>query len=263
MQCSLSLSSWMGLPVRWVILNCVDAFALLCEIISGNSSLREISHPVEWPHDCAPLLSSIVSKAWFLFFHPVCILACDSCVLEQTTTQLQIGSRDDINSAFLRCRACHICRRNLPLVNSDTRCPHYLNRSLCFGYPGHLLCLGSFEDSCQLWWVWCPLDLRHVLDCKTGGLQLPSNARGELGDIAAMAYKEVVSEPVMREAFNVNPCPFGRPRDERHVLILPLFGAINFLGKLMITLAPPLMTTKVEETSCISELRDKSNKTVS
>ena len=45
-------------------------------------------------------------------------------------------------------------------------------------------------------------NLTHTLDCKKGGLvtQRHNEVRDALGDIAALAYKEVVREPVMREA---------------------------------------------------------------
>ena len=45
-----------------------------------------------------------------------------------------------------------------------------------------------------------PFDLVHALDCKKGGLVTPAPQRGELGDIAALAFKEVIREPVVREA---------------------------------------------------------------
>ena len=45
-------------------------------------------------------------------------------------------------------------------------------------------------------------DLQHALDCKKGGLvtQRHSEVRDALEDLVAMAYKEVVREPVVREA---------------------------------------------------------------
>ena len=45
-------------------------------------------------------------------------------------------------------------------------------------------------------------DLVHALDCKKGGLvtQHHNKVRDALGDIAALAFKEVTREPVVREA---------------------------------------------------------------
>ena len=47
-----------------------------------------------------------------------------------------------------------------------------------------------------------PFDLGHALDCKKGGLvtQRHNEVRDALGDIAALTYKKVVREPVVREA---------------------------------------------------------------
>ena len=44
--------------------------------------------------------------------------------------------------------------------------------------------------------------LEHALDCKKGGLvtQRHNEIRDALGDIAAMAFKEVVREPIVKEA---------------------------------------------------------------
>ena len=51
--------------------------------------------------------------------------------------------------------------------------------------------------------------LEHGLDYQRGGLvtQLHNDVRGTLGDIAAMAFKEVIREPVMREADYHNVIP--------------------------------------------------------
>ena len=51
--------------------------------------------------------------------------------------------------------------------------------------------------------------LGHALDCKKGGLitQRHNEVRDALGDIAALTYKEVVREPLVREAErNSGPC---------------------------------------------------------
>ena len=47
-----------------------------------------------------------------------------------------------------------------------------------------------------------PFNLTHALECKKGALvtQQHNKVRDALGDIAALAYNEVVREPVVREA---------------------------------------------------------------
>ena len=47
-----------------------------------------------------------------------------------------------------------------------------------------------------------PFDLAHALDSKKGGLvtHCHNKVRDALGDIAALAFKEVTREPVVREA---------------------------------------------------------------
>ena len=44
--------------------------------------------------------------------------------------------------------------------------------------------------------------MQHALDCKKGGLVTlrHNEVRGALGDIASMAYKDVVRDPIVREA---------------------------------------------------------------
>ena len=44
--------------------------------------------------------------------------------------------------------------------------------------------------------------LEHALDCRKGGLitQCHNEVRDALGEIAAMAFKEVIREPIVREA---------------------------------------------------------------
>ena len=48
-------------------------------------------------------------------------------------------------------------------------------------------------------------DLGHALDCKKGGLvtQRHNEVMDALGDIASLACKEVVREPVVRDADDV------------------------------------------------------------
>ena len=46
------------------------------------------------------------------------------------------------------------------------------------------------------------MSMEHALDCKRGGLMIlrHDEVRGALGDIAAMAYRSVLREPIVREA---------------------------------------------------------------
>ena len=69
--------------------------------------------------------------------------------------------------------------------------------ALAMRYSRPLLRMPANCDGCG-----GPFDLTHALDCKKGGLvtQRHNEVRDALGDIAALAYKEVVREPVVREA---------------------------------------------------------------
>ena len=69
--------------------------------------------------------------------------------------------------------------------------------ALAIRYSRPLLRMPANCDGCG-----GPFDMTHALDCKKGGLvtQRHNEVRDALGDIAALAYKEVVREPVVREA---------------------------------------------------------------
>ena len=69
--------------------------------------------------------------------------------------------------------------------------------ALAMRYSRPLLRMPANCDGCE-----GPFDMTHALDCKKGGLvtQQHNEVRDALGDIAALAYKEVVREPVVREA---------------------------------------------------------------
>jgi hypothetical protein len=69
--------------------------------------------------------------------------------------------------------------------------------ALAIRYGRPLLRMPAVCDGCG-----APFDLVHALDCKKGGLitQRHNEVRDALGDIAAMAYNEVVKEPIVREA---------------------------------------------------------------
>ena len=51
--------------------------------------------------------------------------------------------------------------------------------------------------------------MEHALDCRIGGLviQRHNEIRDALGDLASIAYKEVIREPVVREADDKNNVP--------------------------------------------------------
>ena len=57
------------------------------------------------------------------------------------------------------------------------------------------------------------------MDCRKGGLitQRHNEVRDALGDIAALTYKEVVREPVVRETGETSGIPCGGPENERCV----------------------------------------------
>ena len=50
---------------------------------------------------------------------------------------------------------------------------------------------------------------KHALDCRIGGLviQQHNEIRDALGDLASIVYKEVIREPVVREADDKNNVP--------------------------------------------------------
>ena len=68
--------------------------------------------------------------------------------------------------------------------------------ALAIHYGRSLMRMPATCDGCG-----APFGLVHVLDCKKGGLVTQRHkVRGALGDIAAMPFKEVTREPVVREA---------------------------------------------------------------
>ncbi len=76
--------------------------------------------------------------------------------------------------------------------------------ALAIRYGRPLLRMPASCDGCG-----APFDLGHALDCKKGGLvtQRHNEVRDALGDIAAMAYKEVVREPIVRDADDARGIP--------------------------------------------------------
>ena len=75
--------------------------------------------------------------------------------------------------------------------------------SLALRYHRPLLQLPALCDGCG-----SQLSTGHALDCRKGGLviQRHNEIRDALGDVASIAYKDVVREPVVRE-------PMQQPRE--------------------------------------------------
>ena len=69
--------------------------------------------------------------------------------------------------------------------------------ALAMRYSRSLLGMSAECDGCG-----AMFDLQHALDCRKGGLitQRHNEVRDALGDIAALAYKDVIREPIVREA---------------------------------------------------------------
>ena len=76
--------------------------------------------------------------------------------------------------------------------------------ALSLRYHRPLLRIPSFCDGCGESFSFC-----HALDCRKGGLvtQRHNEIRDALGDLAAMGYKEVLREPVVREANDTQNLP--------------------------------------------------------
>ena len=80
--------------------------------------------------------------------------------------------------------------------------------AIAMKYCGPLLRMPSRYDGCGAWF-----SLGHTLDCKNGRLvtRLVTQRHNEVGDalgnIAALAYKEVVRESLVREADENNGIP--------------------------------------------------------
>ena len=69
--------------------------------------------------------------------------------------------------------------------------------ALAMRYSRPLLGMSAECDGCG-----AMFDLQHALDCRKGGLitQRHNEVRDALGDIAALAYKDVIREPIVKEA---------------------------------------------------------------
>ena len=69
--------------------------------------------------------------------------------------------------------------------------------ALAMRYGRSLLSMPSVCDGCGELFT-----LGHALDCKKGGLvtQRHNEVRDALGDMAALAYRDVVREPIVRES---------------------------------------------------------------
>ena len=76
--------------------------------------------------------------------------------------------------------------------------------SLALRYHRPLLRLPALCDGCG-----CQFTTGHALDCRKGGLviQRHNEIRDALGDLASIAYKEVLREPVIREPNVQNNVP--------------------------------------------------------
>ena len=70
-----------------------------------------------------------------------------------------------------------------------------------FQYHQPLLNMPAFCDGCG-----SHSSMEHALDCIIGGLviQRHNEIRDAFGDLASIAYKEVIREPVVREADDKN-----------------------------------------------------------
>ena len=71
--------------------------------------------------------------------------------------------------------------------------------SLAIRYKKPLLEVPPYCDGCN-----APFDLSHALSCKRGGLvtQRHNEVGDAFGDLASLAYSQVIKEPVVREAHN-------------------------------------------------------------
>ena len=73
--------------------------------------------------------------------------------------------------------------------------------ALTLRYNKSLMKVPSLCDGCGL-----SFTLTHALDCRKGGLvtQRHNEIRDTLGDLAVLGFKEVLREPVVREADDTN-----------------------------------------------------------
>ena len=76
--------------------------------------------------------------------------------------------------------------------------------ALALRYHRPLLNMPAFCDGCG-----SQSSMEHALDCSIGDLviQRHNEIRDALGDLASIAYKEVIREPVVREADDKNNVP--------------------------------------------------------
>ena len=76
--------------------------------------------------------------------------------------------------------------------------------ALALRYHHPLLNMPAFCDGCG-----SQSSMEHALDCRIGGLviQRHNEISDALGDLASIAYKEVIQEPVVRQADDKNNVP--------------------------------------------------------
>ena len=76
--------------------------------------------------------------------------------------------------------------------------------ALALRYHHPLLNMPAFCDGCG-----SQSSMEHALDCRIGGLviQQHNELRDALGDLASIVYKEVIREPIVREADDKNNVP--------------------------------------------------------
>ena len=80
--------------------------------------------------------------------------------------------------------------------------PQQFRDALSLRYHRPLSSMPSHCDGCG-----STFDLSHALDCRKGGLvtQRHNEVRDALGDLAALAYKDVICEPIVREGSDTVP----------------------------------------------------------
>ena len=80
--------------------------------------------------------------------------------------------------------------------------PQQFRDALSLRYHRPLSSMPSHCDGCG-----STFDLSHALDCRKGGLvtQRHNEVRDALGDLAALAYKDVIREPIVREGNDTVP----------------------------------------------------------
>ena len=80
--------------------------------------------------------------------------------------------------------------------------PQQFRDALSLRYHRPLSSMPSHCDGCG-----STFDLSHTLDCRKGGLvtQRHNEVMDALGDLAALAYKDVIREPIVREGCDTAP----------------------------------------------------------